>query len=433
MGRHSRVTMSFVMLAMVIFAGCATTATIRNAPLSAGNARMYRVDFETLTRFAREAVLETGLGIVQYEVTPDGCAMIIARKDMSAWSSGELVRVLIEGASDKQSRVTVYTQKVVATQVLAKGDYSPDIFSRIDLKISRVARADYQYPAKVPGRIERPSKAAVTPPLDSKTTYRPIPPSKAAVAPPLDIETTHRPVPRSVDFGHYHALVIGIVDYQHLPALKTAVNDARAITELLKKEYGFKVKLLLNATRSDILTALGEYREVLTERDNILIYYAGHGWLDEAADEGYWLPADATKGNDVNWISNSTITAAVRAMQAKHVIVVADSCYAGKLARGLHIKRKTPDYLARITRKKARVVLSSGGLEPVADSGGQGEHSVFASAFVKVLQGNKGVLEGTELFSRIRRPVMVNSDQTPEYADIRKAGHEGGDFLFIHR
>jgi hypothetical protein len=38
---------------------------------------------------------------------------------------------------------------------------------------------------------------------------------------------------------------------------------------------------------------------------------------------------------------------------------------------------------------------------------------------------------GTELFTKIRRPVMLNSDQTPEYSDIRKAGHEGGDFLFI--
>jgi hypothetical protein len=26
---------------------------------------------------------------------------------------------------------------------------------------------------------------------------------------------------------------------------------------------------------------------------------------------------------------------------------------------------------------------------------------------------------------------MLNSDQTPEYSDIRKAGHDGGDFLFV--
>lgn len=41
------------------------------------------------------------------------------------------------------------------------------------------------------------------------------------------------------------------------------------------------------------------------------------------------------------------------------------------------------------------------------------------------------VLDGTQLFSNIRRPVMLNSDQTPEYSDIREAGHDGGDFLFV--
>jgi hypothetical protein len=114
------------------------------------------------------------------------------------------------------------------------------------------------------------------------------------------------------------------------------------------------------------------------------------------------------------------------------VLVVADSCYSGKLARGLNITRLTPDYLSRMAAKRARLVLSSGGLEPVADSGGGG-HSVFAKAFLDALGANNGVLDGTSLFSKIRRPVMVNSDQTPEYADVRKAGHEGGDFLFVRR
>ena len=36
-----------------------------------------------------------------------------------------------------------------------------------------------------------------------------------------------------VNFGRYHALVIGINDYQHLPQLKTAVNDATAVADLM--------------------------------------------------------------------------------------------------------------------------------------------------------------------------------------------------------
>lgn len=238
---------------------------------------------------------------------------------------------------------------------------------------------------------------------------------------------------QEIDFGAYHALVIGNNDYMHLPKLQTAKNDASDVGRILQNYYGFRVQLLLDAERSQILLALNKLRSQLNPRDNLLIYYAGHGWLDQEGDEGYWLPVDAQLGNTVNWVSNSSITTMLRGMKAKHVLIVADSCYAGKLARGLHTVKKSPDYLFRISHKKARSVLSSGGLEPVVDSGGAGHHSVFASAFIGALLENESIMDGTQLFSNIRRPVMLNSDQTPEYSDLRKAGHNGGDFIFVRK
>jgi ankyrin repeat protein len=250
-------------------------------------------------------------------------------------------------------------------------------------------------------------------------------------APPKEsIKTKPGPYP-DIDFGSYSALIIGNNNYQYLPPLKTAQNDAKKVAETLKEKYGFKVKLLLDANRADILLALNSLRWNLTQRDNLLIFYAGHGWLDKEADEGYWLPVNAQKDNTLAWISNSSITASLRALKAKHVLIVADSCYSGKLARGVHIVNKTPGYLSRLSRKRVRSVISSGGLEPVIDSGGKGEHSVFASALLDTLRENKGIMDGAQLFNKLRRQVMLNSDQTPEYSDIRKAGHEGGEFLFV--
>ncbi len=242
---------------------------------------------------------------------------------------------------------------------------------------------------------------------------------------------TERSQIQDIDFGKYSALIIGNNNYQYLPPLKTAQNDAKQVAEILSSRYGFKVKLLLDAKRSDILLALNNLRWNLDNRDNLLIYYAGHGWLDNEADEGYWLPVNAQKDNMLAWISNSSITASLRALKAKHVLIVADSCYSGKLARGVHIVSKTPGYLSRLSRKRARCVISSGGLEPVIDSGGDGLHSVFATAFLDALKENNDILDGSQLFNKLRRPVMLNSDQTPEYSDIRKAGHDGGEFLFV--
>jgi len=238
--------------------------------------------------------------------------------------------------------------------------------------------------------------------------------------------------PKGVNFGKYHAIVIGNNNYRTLPKLKTAVNDARTVSKLLRNNYNYDVTLLENATRFDILTSFDTVLDKLTSRDNLLIYYAGHGWLDPDGDEGYWLPVDASRASRVNWVSNASITTVLKGLKAKHVLVVADSCYSGKLTRGLSIKQRKPGYLEHASRQRVRSVLASGGLEPVSDDGMNG-HSVFAGAFIKTLQENDAVLLGDQLFQKIFRPVKLNADQTPEYSDIRKAGHQGGDFIFIRK
>jgi hypothetical protein len=122
-------------------------------------------------------------------------------------------------------------------------------------------------------------------------------------------------------------------------------------------------------------------------------------------------------------------------MSAKRVLVVADSCYSGTLTRNIRSSLESADsrelkWLQRIAKKRSRTVMTSGGLEPVLDSGGT-NHSVFTQAFINALIENESILDASRMFSTVRRSVLLNADQTPEYADIRKAGHEGGDFIFI--
>ncbi len=237
-----------------------------------------------------------------------------------------------------------------------------------------------------------------------------------------------------IEFGRYHALVIGINDYQNIPRLNTAVNDASAIADMLRQRYGFEVELLLNPTRDQVIRTLDRLRGELTALDNLLVYFAGHGILDVETDTGFWLPVDAEEDTQANWIAITTVSRTTRAMSAKHVMVVADSCYSGTLTRGVNVSVKTgaerATELQRLAGKRSRTALVSGGLEPVSDGGGDG-HSVFARAFLTALGENREVLDGQQLFTKIRRPVVVRADQTPEYSDIRLANHEGGDFLFV--
>ena len=244
-------------------------------------------------------------------------------------------------------------------------------------------------------------------------------------------------VPRETDFGRYHALVIGNNEHRSLNSLRTAVRDAEIVGKLLQNSYGFETSVLTNSSRGQILDSLDRLRKQLTKNDNLLIYYAGHGSLDEGAGRGYWLPVDAHPDRRSTWLSNADITDTLKAIRAKHVMVVVDSCYSGTLTRstprGVKVEPRTQDFITRMLTKKSRTVLASGGLEPVIDSGGSG-HSVFAKAFLDALRENKGVIDGTQVFAYVRQQVRLNAPQTPEYANIRYAGHEvGGDFLFVRR
>jgi len=244
---------------------------------------------------------------------------------------------------------------------------------------------------------------------------------------------------KEVVTGQYYALIIGNNNYKHYSTLSTAINDAKMTEQLLSVRYNFNTRLLLNADRYSILSALNDMRQNLQKEDNLLIYYAGHGRLDEANNRGYWLPVDAELDNSSNWISNTAITDILNVTKAKHVLVVADSCYAGTLSQTplARVEMDIPtdlrdEWVEVMLEARARITLTSGGLEPVLDGGG-GNHSVFAKAFLDTLRENNGLLEGYSLYSKVLSRIAQNPSeisQAPQYAPIHLAGHEAGEFFF---
>jgi uncharacterized caspase-like protein len=235
-----------------------------------------------------------------------------------------------------------------------------------------------------------------------------------------------------VNFGKYYALVIGNDNYRNIEPLRTAVADAKLMAEIFSELYGYDVSVITDGTRYDIIKAMDKLRSKLSAGDNLLIYYAGHGYFDQGSQRGYWLPVDAEPDSSAQWISNTDITDKLKAYQAKHVIVIADSCYSGTMTRGISVAIRGLGYLEKMARKRSRTVLTSGGNEPVADSSGSG-HSPFAKALYDILSENSGVMDGSQLFSVLRRKTMLNANQTPQYSDIRFAGHDGGDFMFVRK
>ena len=237
-------------------------------------------------------------------------------------------------------------------------------------------------------------------------------------------------------FGPYHAVVIGNREYRKLPELASAVSDARAIADLLKKKYGFNVKLLLNATRYEIMATLNEIREKLTEADNLLVFYAGHSQRDQEGRRGWWQPVDADPVSRVNWISNQVLSDHLQLISARHALVVADAAYQAtltrssipRLPRGMTAERRA-EMIAEMLERRTRLVLASGELSPVPAQ----EHSVFSGTLLEILGENSDVLPASAVYQSLSQR-LPGSAQTaaPKFAPLRWAHHEGGaDFFFV--
>lgn len=255
-------------------------------------------------------------------------------------------------------------------------------------------------------------------------------------------QTAAEEAAEGLSFGAYHALLIGINDYQTLPKLETAISDVEALDKLLSDKYGYKTRVLINANRYDILSMLNSLRKELTEKDNLLLYYAGHGEYDRRNNRGHWLPADAEPDNPANWISTIDITDNLNRMSAKQILVVSDSCYSGALTRASMTdldpgmsKEARLKYYQMLSNNQTRMVLSSGGIKPVLDGDGSG-HSIFARAFIEQLNQNDEIIVGEDLYKLVSKQVTqrsqeMNMEQNPQYAELKSTGHKFGDFIFV--
>ncbi|HLN55337.1 MAG TPA: caspase family protein [Bacteroidales bacterium] len=228
-----------------------------------------------------------------------------------------------------------------------------------------------------------------------------------------------------------YAVLIGNQNYDdpNIPELEEPVKDVTELSEVLIKDYNFlpdNVIILKNSTKAEIIGKLHELRSVITPLDNLLIFYAGHGFWDEGMGVGYWLPKDASKNNPVNWIPNTDLTNYLGAIKTKHTLLIADACFSGAIFKTRAIGENfATEMLYQLNSRKA---ITSGYMKEVPDQ------SVFFQYLVKNLKENTSdYLSAEELFAKMRPAVMNNSPTVPQFGTIQNVGDEGGDFIFIKR
>lgn len=122
------------------------------------------------------------------------------------------------------------------------------------------------------------------------------------------------------------ALVIGMGQYDTIPALDNTLNDANGLSKTLA-EIGFEVTKLLDSSSAELRDALSSFQFRAETADLALIYFAGHGV--EVLGENFLIPVDAvvSSNRDIQrqGVSLKELLVAVDGAR-KMRIVILDSC-----------------------------------------------------------------------------------------------------------
>ncbi|MBN2215603.1 MAG: caspase family protein [Bacteroidales bacterium] len=236
-----------------------------------------------------------------------------------------------------------------------------------------------------------------------------------------------------LETGKYYGLLIAVENYEDskITDLSHAIDDAMTFYNTLTKYYTFDtkdVKLLTNPKFEDIVIELDKLTKIITEKDNLLLYFAGHGIWSEQTNVGFWLPSDAKESNTANWFRNSTMRDYIGSIKSKHTLLIADACFSGSIFKSRKAFTNAPVAIEKVYELTSRKAMTSGSLSEVPD------RSVFLEYLIKRLtENNKPFLSSEELFYSLKTAVINNSPNIPQFGEILNTGDEGGDFIFIRK
>ncbi len=146
-------------------------------------------------------------------------------------------------------------------------------------------------------------------------------------------------------FTHGYALLVGVGESAYSPwSLPVTVRDAQALRAILTDpgacgypDDADHVQLLhdAGATRRAILDGLAWLAEqaAADEQATAVVYYSGHGWLDQAGGD-YYLIAHDVAPFDVagSALAARAFSEAIRRIAARRLLVIVDCCHAEGMA-----------------------------------------------------------------------------------------------------
>ncbi|HYH22086.1 MAG TPA: SUMF1/EgtB/PvdO family nonheme iron enzyme [Azospirillum sp.] len=212
------------------------------------------------------------------------------------------------------------------------------------------------------------------------------------------------------------ALVIGIGAYQNAPELPNPPNDAKAISQSLRK-LGFTVDEKLDLSNRGLAEALRTFGVQASKADVAVLYFAGHGM--QVGGTNYLIPSDARLERERDLMYEAlplTLPLGEVAQARKLGIVILDACrnnpFVDRLTRTGTSRHSIQPGIGRVDDTPSDTLVAMATRADAVAEDGTGNHSPYAEALLKNL--DQPGLELSLFFRRVRDDVMQSTQGRQE-------------------
>lgn len=278
-------------------------------------------------------------------------------------------------------------------------------YDNVDLKLSATVPIAPKYPNNA---IAKPNITA----LNSKNNVDNV---------DIDIPVTNK------NAANTYALIIANENYDDVKDVDYALSDGKAFKEYCLKTLGVpeeNIQMRENATLNKMIAGfdwLTDICSVTNGEANVIVYYSGHGFPNEATQDSYLLPVDGSGKNTRTGLSLNELYSTLAQVKAQSVTVFLDACFSGATrgndmlvaARGVAIKAKSGSPQGNMA------VFSAAQGNETAYPYEYAKHGMFTYFLLKKLKDCKGEVTLGELGDYIqtevsKQSVLINGkSQTP--------------------
>lgn len=223
------------------------------------------------------------------------------------------------------------------------------------------------------------------------------------------------------------AVLIGVSTYEYLDDLPSVANNLLGLQDLLTSSSGWAlpaehcITISNPKNSSDVVTALREAS--VQSRDTLLVYYAGHGVLD---DELRFYVSLSGSAADEPWacLSYEWIRKTLGQSLARRRVAILDSCFSGKVHRGS--LSQASDAVRVQTAAAGTIVLTSARDDRVALAPPGERYTAFTGELLTVLTdgipGGSSVITVDHAYELVKQRLVAKGRPRPDRTGSDTAG-----------